>query len=966
MVICFICCGPRALTAEPVVQNRPLSKAMLLTGQSAEWHPWRVSSPVLKRYLEETGLFEVDYAKTPQKGGDMEKFRPNFSDYDVVVIDYEGDIWSEPTQKAFVEYVKSGGGVVFYHAANNNFPDWKEFNEIAGLSGWGDRDERWGPMVRFRDGEFVRDTTPGQAGEHGPQHAFQIINRVRNHPITRGLPEKWMHAQDELYARLRGPAENLTVLATAYADPEKGGTGEHEPILFTVGYGKGRAFNTALGHAEEPPLNAIECVGFITTFQRGAEWAATGDVTQPIPQDFPTATKVSIRKLIKQVNVKELLENISDYEYGRSRKPLIELEEFLYSAPDSPEILKETEKKFNEFLRTDATLDSKEFICRKLSVIGSEDSVPTLSAMLPRPGTADMARYALERIEGEAVDKALRKTLIIAAGKKKVGIINTLGVRGDEKSVGVLAGLIYDNDLQLATAAVAALGQIGNSRAAAVLADATGKAGGKLKQQILHAYLNCADNLKKQGKSSEAIDIYTRLYHSDNPQSVRIGALRGMVLSGAKDSEELIINAIKGKNSRLQAQGLVLMSNIKDAEKIKQITDYMPNLSATAKIQLLAALTGIGPSAVGRQAAVSAAKDQAEEVRIAALEALAVLGDESTVSLLAERAASAVGAEREAARESLYSMPGKKADEAIVGTVSGAGSDVKVELIRAIEQRRINAGAGILMTALQDSEIKVRLESWKALRVVNNGNLPELIGLMLKSQGDSERREAERTVETVADTFPKGLRAMPILDKLAWADDVDAACTLLRILGRTGGDGGLEMLRGTLGEDDPEIVDAAVRGLAEWPDDEPMDDLLQIVKTSDNKTHKVLALRGYIRMIGLDSERTDREAIEMYRLAMSNADDTDAKKTVLSCLATVNSLEALNFAAEYLRDDALGREAAASTIRIAPDLIRNGLGGECKPILEKVLAVTEDEDVRRRTRRMLRWIEEEYEGDEDD
>ncbi|HIJ70442.1 MAG TPA: hypothetical protein HPP87_03660 [Planctomycetes bacterium] len=939
---------------------------MLLTGQSAEWHPWRVSSPVLKRYLEETGLFEVDYAKTPQKGGDMEKFRPNFSDYDVVVIDYEGDIWSESTKKAFVEYVESGGGVVFYHAANNNFPDWKEFNEIAGLSGWGDRDEKAGPMVRFREGEFVLDTTPGQAGEHGPQHKFQIINRVRNHPITKGLPEKWMHAKDELYARLRGPAENLTVLATAYADPEKGGTGEHEPILFTVGYGKGRAFNTALGHASEPPLNAIECVGFITTFQRGAEWAATGNVTQPIPQDFPTATKVSIRKLIKQVNVKELLENISDYEYGRSRKPLIELEEFLDSAPDSPETLKETEKQFNEFLRTDATLDAKEFICRKLSVIGSENSVPTLSAMLPRPGTADMARYALERIEGEAVDKALRKTLIIAAGKKKVGIINTLGARGDEKSVGVLAGLIYDNDLQLATAAVAALGQIGNSRAAAVLADATGKAGGKLKQQILHAYLNCADNLKKQGKSSEAIDIYTRLYHSDNPQSVRIGALRGMVLSGAKDSEQLIINAIKGKNNRLQAQGLALMSNIKDAEKIKQITDYMPNLSATAKIQLLAALTGMGQSAAGRQAAVSAAKDQAEEVRIAALEALAVLGDESTVSLLAEGAASAVGAEREAARESLYSMPGKKVDEAIIDGVPGARPDVKIELIRAVGGRRIDAGADTLMTALQDSDSSVRLQCWKTLGDINVRNLAGLVKLLGRAQNDTERKEAEKTVAVVANTFPKGLRAMPILEGLASTDNVDAACSLLRVLGKTGGDGGLDMLRGTLGEDDPAFVDAAVRGLAEWPDDEPMDDLLQIVKTSDNKTHKVLALRAYIRMIGLDSERTDREAIEMYRLAMSNADDTDAKKTVLSCLATVNSLEALKFAAEYLRDDALGREAAASTIRIAPGLIRNGLGGECKPILEKILTVTEDEDVRRRTRRMLKWIEEEHEGDEDD
>jgi hypothetical protein len=393
-------------------------------------------------------------------------------------------------------------------------------------------------MIRFRDGKFVPDTTPGEAGDHGPAHKFQVINRVRNHPITRGLPTKWMHAKDELYAKLRGPATNLTILSTAYADPEKDGTGEHEPLLFTIGYGKGRAFNTALGHANEPPLTAVECVGFITTFQRGAEWAATGDVTQPVPVDFPTATEVSKRKSIKQVNVAELLEKISAYEYGQSRKPLAELEEFLRSALESPEILKKTEKQFTKLLRSKTTLDCKQFICRQLGVIGSEDSVPVLAAMLGEPETADMARYALERIEGEAVDEALLKALPKATGKEKTGIINTLGARGDGKSVGVLAGLIYDSDAQIATAVVSALGRIANSQAADVLVKATGRTSGALKQQVLHAYLSCADNLAKHDKA-KALEIYSQAYSPANPESIRVAGLRGMVLSGKEDATEI-------------------------------------------------------------------------------------------------------------------------------------------------------------------------------------------------------------------------------------------------------------------------------------------------------------------------------------------------------------------------------------------------------------------------------------------
>ncbi len=942
---------------ESVSEDAPPLKALIVTGQCNRAHNWKVSSPILKQLLEETGLFKVDVAISPPKKGDMSNFKPKFADYKVVVLNYNGDEWPQSTKDAFVKYVKSGGGVVVYHAANNSFPKWKEFNEIIGLGGWGGRDEKSGPMVRFRDGKFVLDTTPGKAGTHGPQHAFQVVNRVRNHPITRGLPERWMHAKDELYSKLRGPATNMSILATAYADPDKRGTGEHEPVLFTVNYGKGRVFHTVLGHVgskDAPPIAAVDCVGFITTFQRGAEWAATGTVTQPVPDDFPTATKVSIRKFVKKANIEELLKRISGYEYGQSRKPLTEIEEFLRSALNSPEIVTRTEKQFTKLLRSDATLDAKQFICHKLSVIGSEESVPTLAVMLSDPTTADMARYALERIEGEAADEALRKVLPGATGKQKIGIINTLGARGDEKSAGVLAGLIYDDDSQIATAAVAALGRIGNSQAAALLADAAGKTGGKLKTGVLHACLSCADNLATQGNKSKAVEIYSRLYAADNPENIRIGALRGMILSGKQNPDEIIINAIKQAGGPLQAQAIALIDNIKDAEKIKQAADYMPNLPATGRVQLLAALTRSGSSAAGREAAVTATKDQDEEVRIAALKALAVLGDESTVGLLAEIAASSKGPERKVARESLYSMPGAKIDEAIIGAVSSAEPDVKIELIGAIKERRISAGAKTLLITAQDPDGRVRLESWKAMRVVNDANLPELLRLMSKAQSDSDRREAEITVSTVADTLPKHRRALPILEQLASTDDVEATCSLLKVLGKTGGEGGLEMLRGMLDEDDPKFVDAAIRGLAEWPDDEPMDDLLKIARTSDNRTHRILAIRAYLRMIGLDKDRSGEESLTLYRQAMDLAPDTNAKRTVLSGLATVRTLEALKFVAGYLEDDALGSEAAVTVERIASGLIQQGLGRECKPILEKVIALTKDKDARKRIQRMLK------------
>jgi type 1 glutamine amidotransferase len=264
-------------------------KAMIVDGQNN--HDWKSTTPVMKKALEESGLFTVDVSTSPS-GNDLAGWKPDFAKYQVVVSNYNGANWPADVQKSFVDYVKNGGGVVIVHAANNSFGDWKEYNEIIGLGGWGGRNEKSGPYVYYKDDKLVRDEAKGNGGSHGAQHEFQVIVRDTEHPITKGMPTVWMHAKDELYDRLRGPAENMTVLATSWSDPKTGGRGADEPMIFTISYGKGRIFHTPMGHADY----SMKCVGFITTLNRGTEWAATGQVTQEVPDDFPTKDKTSSRK----------------------------------------------------------------------------------------------------------------------------------------------------------------------------------------------------------------------------------------------------------------------------------------------------------------------------------------------------------------------------------------------------------------------------------------------------------------------------------------------------------------------------------------------------------------------------------------------------------------------------------------------------------------------------------------------
>jgi type 1 glutamine amidotransferase len=311
-------------------------KALIIDGQNNHY-VWPKTTMMMKDYLEETNLFEVSIHRTdsvwlgrkynqsrpeaydyfinkysldstahgishePIKSSD---FSIDFEQYDLVVSNLGADaaLWPLETRKSFERYMNNGGGFVLVHAANNAWGEWSEYNKMIGLGAWGGRDEQTGPYVYYNDAdELIKDSSEGVCGSHGPEYEFELITREPEHPIMKGLPKNWLHTQDELYERMRGPFENATILATAFADVEKNappwnpdikGLGQHVPMLMAINYGQGRVFHTTLGHFDY----SVECVGFITTLQRGSEWAATGKVTQEIPSDFPTKEKSVSRK----------------------------------------------------------------------------------------------------------------------------------------------------------------------------------------------------------------------------------------------------------------------------------------------------------------------------------------------------------------------------------------------------------------------------------------------------------------------------------------------------------------------------------------------------------------------------------------------------------------------------------------------------------------------------------------------
>lgn len=291
LVTVLFVCVPLGVMAQ---KGKPI-RVLIVDGFSN--HDWKQTTAVTKWILEESGRFAVEVSTVPADSLERSAWNPEFDKY-ALIIQNTNNIqnpklrWPRQAEQQLENYVKNGGGLYILHSANNAFSHWKEYDKMIGL-GWRRASE--GYALEIDSLKKITRIAPNEGKGTGHGDRFNALIQVLTpHPINRGYPNQWQTANSEVYYFPRGPAEKISVLSCAF---DSTSTKRTWPVEWVVQYGKGRVYNSSLGHLWKgesyPP--AYRCVGYQTTVIRAAEWLATGKVTFPVPANFPTANTQSLR-----------------------------------------------------------------------------------------------------------------------------------------------------------------------------------------------------------------------------------------------------------------------------------------------------------------------------------------------------------------------------------------------------------------------------------------------------------------------------------------------------------------------------------------------------------------------------------------------------------------------------------------------------------------------------------------------
>lgn len=610
-----------------------------------------------------------------------------------------------------------------------------------------------------------------------------------------------------------------------------------------------------------------------------------------------------------------------------------------------------TEAKLIAVLKSDAPQKDKADACRELARIGTREAVPVLAALLSDEKLSHMARYGLEPIPDASVDAALRDALGKVKGKLLQGVIASIGVRRDAGAVPALAPLLSDADANVASAAAVSLGKIGTQGAADTLKKALGGASPAVLPALCEGCLQCADTLLSQNNREAATALYDAVGATQAARHIRMAAMRGSILARGNAGTPMLIAQLKGADAGMCAVAMRLAHEVPGTELTQALAAELPTLPAERQVSLIGVL-GDRRDAAGAKALLATAKSGTTEIRVASIRAMTQIGSDLVVPMLLELVADAQADVAAAARFALASFPGSQADAAIVSLLSQPDAKTRGLAIDLLGQRRIPGALPAILKAASDADESVRLASLKVLGdQAGVPELPALVDLLLKASSPAQAQAAESALSALcarqSDADACAEKIVAVLPQAKGA----AKVALVKVLRAAPGGKALATVRAAASDADADVKAAALRVLCEWPTPEAIGDLANLAKTSDDPRIKILALRGYVRLIPRQNIPAENKLASLKEV-MAGFSRADEKKLVLGAVGEIYTADALAFAMSHAEEAALKDEACMAAISIA-EKIYESAPDKAASAMRQVAKVSSNADVTRRARALL-------------
>lgn len=648
----------------------------------------------------------------------------------------------------------------------------------------------------------------------------------------------------------------------------------------------------------------------------------------------------------------EAWEAMPGYEHGHDMAPLLTIDRAVIEAmADAPSRAACAARLAALLESPEATLAARQYVCLQLRQIGTPAEVPILATALRVGETSEMARHALEAIPGDESLAALRAALPELEGPALVGVVHSLGARGDTQAVPTLKALVERRETQVSEAAIRALGNIADAPSAAFLLETAERSGAPTQHVLAVALLRCADALAAAGKGEQAEAVYRKLSEEGQPLGIRAAALDALFPAQETPLAETVARWLAADDPARRRVAARRLDALSDAQ-LDALLDRLPAVDEAAQVLLL-------QWSVARRGgelmplAVEMARSRNDGARRTGIGILGEIGDPSAIPLLVDVLGGGESV-ADAARDALLQLPRAEVGAALLAALDERPAQ-RGRVIDLLGRMTYYEAIDPLIELAAEDDPETYTLALQGLRTIadpDQHDVPRLVKLLLRSRPGRHADEVERTILVVCEKLPPGAdRAALVLESLRDVPESDVP-KYLPLLGRLGGAEARRRIDAGLAHADPAVREAAVRALCNWPDAAVADRLLAIARDDENRTYRRWALRAFVRVVSLKSDRPEAETLAMLQEAMRLAEHDEDRGLVLERAGNVRTMEAVEWIASYLDNSALAQAACGGLVELAHHrFLRQPNMDRFRPILKRVAAIADDSSVAERAAR---------------